>query len=150
MYSTTELLRDSFIKGIAKTTASITVLGVVSFVYYLYNIIKDENQIISKKDTKYTKDIIDIQKKYGIDFAKVFNNKKDNGVMTEMLELVDVKNISGCDNAQTVDTVDTVETVETVDTVETEVNYIHDLDVFEKNRYEEKNNKNFKKLFDRL
>jgi hypothetical protein len=144
MYSTTELLRDSFIKGIAKTTASITVLGVVSFVYYLYNITKDEKQIISKKDT------IDIQKKYGIDFAKVFNNKKDNGVMTEMLELVDVKNISGCDNAQTVDTVETVETVETVDTVETEVNYIHDLDVFEKNRYEEKNNKNFKKLFDRL
>lgn len=138
MNSATELLRTSFIKGIAKTTASVTVLGVVTFFYYLYNNTKDVKQDISEK-TK-----LDIKKLYSIDFTKVFNNKRDNkrdnkkDNKKDKVEMIEIDTIETCDAADVDNTVD-------VDNME--VNYIHDLDVFEKNVYEDKN---FKKLFDKL
>jgi predicted nucleotide-binding protein (sugar kinase/HSP70/actin superfamily) len=119
MFSATELLRTSFIKGIAKTTASVTVLGVVTFFYYLYNNTNDTKEEMTEKSKN------DIKNLYSIDFAKVFNNNKEN---LEIIEKDDIKETSNI--------------VETRD----KVNYV-DLDV--PVVYEEKNNK-FKKLFDRL
>lgn len=130
MYPATELLRTSFIKGIAKTTASVTVLGVVGLFYYLYNNVFDEKQDIYKKTKLDVKNL-----------AKVFNkdNKKDNVEISKTGEINESPNtVETCDSAD-VDNID-----------DREVNYIHDLDVFEKNVYEEKNNINYKKLFDRL
>ena len=69
MYPTTELLRTSFIKGIAKTTASVTVLGVVSLFYYLYNNVFDEKRDIYKKTKLDVKNLAKVFKK---------DNKKDN------------------------------------------------------------------------
>ncbi len=130
MYPATELLRTSFIKGIAKTTASVTVLGVVGLFYYLYNNVFDEKQDIYKKTKLDVKNL-----------AKVFNkdNKKDNVEISKTGEINESPN-----------TVETCDSADVDNIVDTEVNYIHDLDVFEKNVYEEKNNINYKKLFDRL
>lgn len=130
MYPATELLRTSFIKGIAKTTASVTVLGVVGLFYYLYNNVFDEKQDIYKKTKLDVKNL-----------AKVFNkdNKKDN---------IEISKTGEINESPT--TVETCDSADVDNIVDTEVNYIHDLDVFEKNVYEEKNNINYKKLFDRL
>ena len=130
MYPATELLRTSFIKGIAKTTASVTVLGVVGLFYYLYNNVFDEKQDIYKKTKLDVKNL-----------AKVFNkdNKKDNVEISKTGEISESPN-----------TVETCDSADVDNIVDREVNYIHDLDVFEKNVYEEKNNINYKKLFDRL
>jgi hypothetical protein len=130
MYPATELLRTSFIKGIAKTTASVTVLGVVGLFYYLYNNVFDEKQDIYKKTKLDVKNL-----------AKVFNkdNKKDNVEISKTGEINESPN-----------TVETCDSADVDNIVDREVNYIHDLDVFEKNVYEEKNNINYKKLFDRL
>jgi hypothetical protein len=130
MYPTTELLRTSFIKGIAKTTASVTVLGVVGLFYYLYNNVFDEKRDIYKKTKLDVKNL-----------AKVF--KKDN--KKENIEISPKDEINESPN-----TVETCDSADVDNIVDTEVNYIHDLDVFEKNVYEEKNNINYKKLFDRL
>lgn len=134
MYPATELLRTSFIKGIVKTTASVTVLGVVGLFYYLYNNVFDEKQ---EKQDIYKKPKLDVK-----NLAKVFNkdkdNKKENVEISKTGEIKETSTVETCDSAD----VDNI--------VDTEVNYIHDLDVFEKNVYEEKNNRNFKKLFDRL
>lgn len=134
MYPATELLRTSFIKGIAKTTASVTLLGVVGLFYYLYNNVFDEKQDIYKKTKLDVKNL-----------AKVFNkdNKKDN--KKENVEISKTDEINESPN-----TVETCDSADVDNIVDTEVNYIHDLDVFEKNVYEEKNNINYKKLFDRL
>lgn len=134
MYPATELLRTSFIKGIAKTTASVTVLGVVGLFYYLYNNVFDEKQDI------YEKPKLDVK-----NLAKVFkkDNKKDN--KKENVEISKIGEINESPN-----TVETCDSADVDNIVDTEVNYIHDLDVFEKNVYEEKNNINYKKLFDRL
>jgi hypothetical protein len=133
MYPATELLRTSFIKGVAKTTASVTVLGVVGLFYYLYNNVFDEKQDIYKKTKLDVKNL-----------AKVFNkdNKKDN--KKENVEISSKGEIK--ESSNTIETCDSAG----VDNTDVEVNYIHDLDVFEKNVYEEKDNMNFKKLFDRL
>jgi hypothetical protein len=130
MYPATELLRTSFIKGIAKTTASVTVLGVVGLFYYLYNNVFDEKQDMYKKTKLDVKNL-----------AKVFNkdNKKDN---------IEISKTGEINESPT--TVETCDSADVDNIVDTEVNYIHDLDVFEKNVYEEKNNINYKKLFDRL
>ena len=130
MYPATELLRTSFIKGVAKTTASVTVLGVVGLFYYLYNNVFDEKQDIYKKTKLDVKNL-----------AKVFNkdNKKDNVEISKTGEINESPN-----------TVETCDSADVDNIVDREVNYIHDLDVFEKNVYEEKNNINYKKLFDRL
>jgi hypothetical protein len=130
MYPATELLRTSFIKGVAKTTASVTVLGVVGLFYYLYNNVFDEKQDIYKKTKLDVKNL-----------AKVFNkdNKKDNVEISKTGEINESPN-----------TVETCDSADVDNIVDREVNYIHDLDVFEKNVYEEKDNMNFKKLFDRL
>lgn len=97
MNSATELLRTSFIKGIAKTTASVTVLGVVTFFYYLYNNTNDTKQEMTEKSK------IDIKNLYSIDFAKVFNNKEN----LEMIEKDDIKETSNiietCDKVNYVD-----------------------------------------------
>lgn len=131
MYPATELLRTSFIKGIAKTTASVTVLGVVGLFYYLYNNVFDEKQ---EKQDIYKKPKLDVK-----NLAKVFNkdNKKENVEISKTGEIKETSTVETCDSAD----VDNI--------VDTEVNYIHDLDVFEKNVYEKKNI-NYKKLFDRL
>ena len=130
MYPATELLRTSFIKGIAKTTASVTVLGVVGLFYYLYNNVFDEKQDMYKKTKLDVKNL-----------AKVFNkdNKKENVEISKTGEINESPN-----------TVETCDSADVDNIVDTEVNYIHDLDVFEKNVYKEKNNINYKKLFDRL
>lgn len=130
MYPATELLRTSFIKGIAKTTASVTVLGVVGLFYYLYNNVFDEKQDMYKKTKLDVKNL-----------ANVFNkdNKKDN---------IEISKTGEINESPT--TVETCDSADVDNIVDTEVNYIHDLDVFEKNVYEEKNNINYKKLFDRL
>ena len=125
MYPTTELLRTSFIKGIAKTTASVTVLGVVGLFYYLYNNVFDEKRDIYKKTKLDVKNL-----------AKVF--KKDN--KKENIEISPKDEINESPN-----TVETCDSADVDNIVDTEVNYIHDLDVFEKNVYEEKNNINYKK-----
>ena len=70
-------------------------------------------------------------------------NKKDN--KKENIEISPKDEINESPN-----TVETCDSADVDNIVDTEVNYIHDLDVFEKNVYEEKNNINYKKLFDRL